>query len=141
MSIQFVLLPLFVQVALTLGLGIWLAHLRVGALQRREVRAGDIALREPNWPKRTLQVQNAYHNQYELPVLFYVLTILALMTRFADLLFVLLAWVFVVSRLLHAYVHVTTNNVRHRGPLFGAGAIVLTAMWLIFAIRIELLLR
>ncbi len=138
MSIRTVLLPLFVEVALTFGLLYWMAPLRIGAVRRGEVRAADIALREPNWPRRTLQVQNAYHNQLELPILFYVLTILAVISRSADLLFVLLAWAFVILRLLHAYVHVTSNAVMRRGALFGAGATVLLCMWVIFAIRILL---
>ena len=136
MSIKTVLLPLFVEVALTFALGFWLAVLRVGAVRRGEVRPRDIALREPNWPPRLLQVQNAFHNQLELPVLFYVLTILVWITHFADFLFVILAWVFVVLRLMQAYVHVTDNDVPRRGMCFIAGALVLAVMWLIFAIRL-----
>ena len=93
---------------------------------------------EPNWPKRETQIANAYHNQLELPVLFYVLTILAIVTRHADLPFVVLAWIFVASRLVHAYIHVTNNDVNRRGPSFGLGALVLTIMWLIFMICILL---
>jgi len=52
----------------------------------------------------------AYHNQLELPVLFYVLTILVIITRHADFLFVVLAWVFVLLRVAHAAVHVTSNH-------------------------------
>jgi hypothetical protein len=89
-----------------------------------------------NWPKRATQVANSYANQFELPVLFYVLTILALVTRKAGILFVVLAWIFVVFRLLHAYVHVTSNNVSIRGPLFGMSAVVLAVMWLIFIIQV-----
>ena len=78
MTIQSVLLPLFVQVVLTFVLLFWAGHLRVGAVRRGEVHPRDIALREPNWGKRETKVANAYHNQLELPVLFYVLTILAM---------------------------------------------------------------
>ena len=138
MSIQAVLLPLFVEVALTFVLLYWTAYLRTSALQAGEVRLGDIALRQPNWPVRATQVANAFHNQLELPILFYVLTILAWITRHADLLFVVLAWVFVLSRLVQAYIHVTNNDVRRRGLAFIVGAIVLTLMWAIFMIRILL---
>src|SRR5205085_734541 len=48
-------------------------------------------------------------------VLFYVLTILALMTRHADLLFVIMAWIFVALRIVHAYIHVTDNYMPRRG--------------------------
>ncbi len=138
MSLPTILLPLFVQVLLTFVLGFWLAGLRGPAVARGEVRAQDVDLRQPNWPKRSLQVGNAYSNQFELPVLFYVLTILAVITRHADLVFVVLSWVFVLSRLAHACIHVTSNNLRLRGPFFGIGAVVLAIMWLIFIVRILL---
>lgn len=136
MPIAFVLLPLFVQVALTFGLYLWMAYLRTGLIRRREVHPRDIALREPNWPVRATQVQNAVHNQLELPVLFYVLTILSLITRHADLLFVVLAWLFVIARLAHAYVHVTSNRISVRGPTFGLSLLILFVMWIIFIVRI-----
>ncbi len=138
MSVQAVLLPLFVQVVLTLVLLYWMAGLRSAAFRRGEVHPRDIALREPNWPERTLPVANAYHNQLELPILFYVLVILAWVTRKADLLFVVLAWIFVLTRLAHAYVHVTSNRVPRRGRIFAAGGLVLTVMWAIFMVRILL---
>ncbi len=136
MSIQFVLLPLFVQVLLTFVLYSWMAYYRVGLINSGAVRPRDIALREPNWPPHVLQVANAAHNQLETPVLFYVLTILAIITRHADLLFVVLAWIFVLARIAHAYVHVTSNRVSVRGPVFGLALLVLMTMWLIFMVRI-----
>jgi len=93
MSIQAVLLPLFVEVLLTFVLLYRMAYLRTRAVRTGEVKMRDIALREPNWPSQITQVSNAYHNQLELPVLFYVLTILAWITRHADLAFVVLAWI------------------------------------------------
>jgi hypothetical protein len=129
---------LFVQVVLTFVVGFWLAYLGVSTLRRGEVNPRDIALREPNWPKRTLQVRNSYQNQLELPLLFYLLTILALMTKHADVLFVVMAWIFVLSRIVHACVHVTSNNLDQRGLWFGVGAFTLAIMWAIFIVRIML---
>src|SRR5262245_5350929 len=138
MSIQAVLLPLFVEVVLTFVLLYWMAYQRTSAFKAGEINARDVDLRQPNWPPHIAQVANAFHNQLELPMLFYVLTILAWITRHADLLFVALAWIFVLSRLAHAYIHVTSNDVNLRGPIFGLGALVLTIMWAIFMIRILL---
>ena len=136
MSLQAVLLPLFVEVILT-----FILMLRMGALRRADygsgaVKADDIALREPRWPVLTTQAANAFANQFELPVLFYVLTILAWMTRHAGIVFVVLAWIFVIFRVLHAYVHVTSNIVRLRGALYGIAAFVLIAMWAIFIVEV-----
>lgn len=136
MSVMQVLLPVFVQVLLTFVLLFRMGYLRVTTIRSGEVKMKDIALREPNWTPRTLQVANAFHNQLELPLLFYVLTILVLITRQADIAFVTLAWVFVVLRLWHAFIHVTSNNVRRRAVAFMAGAMVLAVMWLLFMLRI-----
>ena len=136
MSIGFVLLPLFVQVILTFVLYCWMAYHRVTSIRSGVVHPRDVALRQPNWPPRVLQIANAAHNQLELPLLFYVLTILSITTRHADVLFVVLSWVFVLSRLGHAYIHVTSNRVPRRGAMFGIGLLVLMIMWLIFIVRI-----
>ena len=138
MSIQSILLPLFVEVVLTFVLGFWSASVRLAAVRRGDVRPRDVALREPNWPKRETQIANAYHNQLELPVLFYALTVLAIITRHADFLFVVLAWLFVLLRLAHAYIHVTSNHMGQRFAAFVAGAVVLAVMWGIFMLRILL---
>lgn len=138
MSITTILLPLFVLIVLTFALYGWMAYHRVNVIRSGAVHPRDVALRQPNWPPRVLQVSNAAHNQLELPVLFYVLTILAIITRHADLLFVVMAWIFVLLRLAHAYVHVTSNRLSLRGGVFGLGMLVLMLMWLIFIVRITL---
>ncbi len=111
MSVRMILLPVFVQVALTFVLLFWTN--RPGARS-----AGDAPWRE----------------ELELPILFYVLTIIAWQTQFAELLFLLLAWIFVALRILRA----VRNEASNTGPLFISSAIVLGAMWLIYAIRLLL---
>jgi len=93
-------------------------------------------VREPNWPKRTQQFGYAFANQFELPVLFYVLTILEYITHLAGVAFVVLAWIFVIFRVLHAFVHVTSNIVRLRGALFAISAMVLAVMWAIYIVQV-----
>lgn len=135
MSAEMILLPLFVEVILTFALLFWLAPLRARDF-RSGLREEDIALRQPNWSTPALQVQYSFSNQFELPVLFYVLTILAYVTYHAGMLFVVLAWVFVIFRLLQAYVHVTNNKVRLRGMFFGISALALAVMWIVFIVEI-----
>lgn len=136
MLIEAALLPVFVQVALTFGLMFWMGRERLSALKRGETKIRDVALREPNWPARPMQVANAFSNQFELPTLFYVLVLLALFTRKADYLFVMLSWIFVVLRIAQAGIHTTSNNVQHRFAVFLIGALVLLMMWVIFAVRL-----
>jgi hypothetical protein len=136
MSIQMVLLPVFVHVGLTFALMFWMARTRIGSLKRGETKMRDIALGQTAWPAGPQQVSNCYASQFELPLLFYVLVIFAWLTKQTDLIFLVMAWIFVVSRLVHAYIHTTSNHVPTRFNAFAVGAIVLLLMWILFAIRI-----
>jgi hypothetical protein len=83
-----------------------------------------------------MQAANAYANQFELPVLFYVLTILEWVTRHAGYVFVILAWIFVICRLLQAYVHITSNVARWRSMFFSIAALVLMIMWALYIVEV-----
>lgn len=136
MTVTDLLLPVFVEVGLTFFIMFWMGLLRRRALGSGAVTPGDISLREPKWPTRTLQVAHNFQNQLELPMLFYVLVAFILITSTNSLIFVILAWVFVLSRIVHAYIHTGSNELYSRSVALGVGAIALVAMWVIFAIRI-----
>lgn len=140
MSVQMVLLPVFVLIGLTFALLIWMFGARRNALVSRETKVRDIVLGQQNWPVRTTQIGNCFRNQFELPVLFYVLIAIALPLRHADNVIVLLSWVFVVTRLVHAGIFVTSNDLNYRSLAWSAGVFVLLAMWIYFALRILLLI-
>jgi hypothetical protein len=126
------------QVALTFGLLLWLAPLRTRALNSKEITSQEIALGESAWPPRLQQISNCFDNQFQLPILFYVLVILAIIARKDDLLFVIMSWLFVISRFAHAYIHTGSNVVRVRGGLYGLGLLILLLMWIISAVRVLL---
>jgi hypothetical protein len=138
MSTAMILAPLFVQALLTFAVMFGMMAFRTHTLQSGATRFEDIAMREPNWPRQAALCANSFSNQFELPVLFYVLTVLAMFTKHADFLFVVLAWIFVLFRALQAYIHVTSNNVRFRGGYYFIAAMVLVIMWLIFIVKIML---
>ena len=140
MSIPMILLPVFVQVFLTFALLMGMAFTRGQALSSGQTKPRDVAARQANWPARTAQLGDCFSNQFEVPVLFYVLIALAMPLRHADLIIVMLSWVFVVTRFAHAGVFVTSNDVRTRSLAWFAGAIVVFVMWLYFALKILLLI-
>ncbi|MCA1452407.1 MAPEG family protein [Bradyrhizobium sp. BRP22] len=138
MSVQMVLAPVFVLVALTFALLFGMIRSRRDARVGGETR--DTALKEPNWPARGTLLADCYRDQFELPVLFYLLIALALPLRRADLFIVLLSWVFVVTRFAHAGIFVSSNDSGPRSTAWLASALVLFAMWLYFALKLLLLI-
>ena len=140
MSVQMALLPVFVLVGLAFALLLWMAGARRQALVGGGTKIRDIALGQPNWPTRATQIGNCFANQFELPLLFYILIALAMPLRHADLFIVLMSWVFVVTRFVHAGIFVTSNDLGRRSIAWFAGAVVLLAMWIYFALKILLLI-
>ena len=136
MTVQMVLLPVFVQVALTFAMLFWMASARTRSVKSGETKIRDIALGQSAWPTRAQQISNNYASQFQIPVLFYVVVTLALFTRTADLIFVVLSWLFVMARIAHAYVHATSNHVPTRFNVFAVGVFVLLVMWIYFVFKI-----
>ena len=136
MSLQAVLPPLFVEVILTFALMLAMASCAPTTIARASSNRRTLRCARRNGSARATQVANSFSNQFELPVLFYVLTILVWVTRHAGYVFVTLAWIFVICRLLQAYVHVTNNRVRLRGACYFVGAAVLMVMWAIYIVEV-----
>ena len=136
MMFEAILIPLFVQVALTFALLFWMAALRGHDVRGGAVDLRNVALREPGWPARTTQVAYAFSNQFEVPVLFYVLVAFLMIMRHADVIFVALAWLFVAARIVQAAIHVTNNVVLRRGQAYAVSVLILLVMWVIFAVEI-----
>jgi hypothetical protein len=119
MSVQMVLLPVFVVAGLTFFLLLWTARARRNAPVRGEARGDSVA--------------------DTFDVLFYVLIAIALPMHRADLVIVMLSWIFVVARFVHAGIFITSNDPDRRSLGWLAGALVVLAMWVYFALKILLL--
>lgn len=127
--------PMFAMVILTFIVALYLLSLRVMAVRRREVSIGYFRLNsganEP--PARVIAASRHFSNLFELPLLFYIACLAAMVVGFQNDLMIICAWVFVASRVVHALIHLTYNNVVHRMLAFFTGAASLMAIWLILA--------
>lgn len=74
-----------------------------------------------------------YMNLLELPILFYVVCVLMLVTGSFDYAQVSLAWIFVITRYVHAFIYIGFNHVPLRFTAFLTGVFTLAVMWARFA--------
>ncbi len=127
------IIPLLFQVLLTFLLMCHLAYLRFTAIRSGAVKMKDIALGQKAWPEHLVKVDNCFHNQLQLPILFYCATLLVIILQKADLYFLIFASWYVIFRYIHAYIEITSNYVPNRFRAFALGNIGLIAMWIRFA--------
>ncbi|NLS00243.1 hypothetical protein HGP17_25740 [Rhizobium sp. P38BS-XIX] len=114
---------------------VYMLYALLGWRRSRLVKAGRIKIAQfrenhaADEPAESLVVRNSIANQFELPLLFHACCIVLYTAQADNLPAVILAWIFVATRYAHAFVHVTSNNLRYRSPLFALGFIVLGGMW------------
>jgi hypothetical protein len=127
-----IMYPVFVQVLLTLAMYVLLGVARARALRGMDRPRGspDLAMGRLDWPDEAAKRSNNQRNQFELPVLFYAVAAFALILKGADLLMVVLAWAFVLTRIVHAGIHIGPNKVRWRSPAFALGLLIVLVMWI-----------
>lgn len=132
---QHLLLPAFVQFALTVYVLARLGQGRVRAVRSRQVKYSDVDSKTA-YSETVQKFANNYVSQFELPVLFYAVLAFALATELTDFALIGLAWAFVGSRLVHSFVHTGSNRIATRFRVFVAGLVVLVAMWAWFGLRL-----
>lgn len=129
-------LPALTQVALTAVLACLTAAGRWGAAAKREVRVGDIALGQKAWPPQVQKLSNAFNNQWETPTLFFAGLGFAMIAGQGGPVLVGLAWFYVATRIVHAFIYATSNYIPHRFAVFVTGFSALIAFWVVLAVRV-----
>lgn len=108
--------------------------------RRQAVKAGDATMAQfrenRHEPPQSLFVKNNLANQFELPVLFHVVCLALFVTGAAGVAALVLAWVFALSRYVHAVIHVTSNDIRLRQPAFSVGFLAVLLMWGLLAVHL-----
>lgn len=94
-----------------------------------------IPTKEPEISATTIRNLN---NLYEVPMLFYVVCLSLYAVNGVSFLAVLIAWLFVGMRIAHTLIHVTSNRLRYRQPIFTLGFILNGILWIILAMHLLL---
>jgi hypothetical protein len=122
------LIPMFALAGWTGLVLVYLALSRVrGGVAPREYTLGE----SPRVPTRALLANRNYMNLLELPLLFYVVCLLAWTTPPVPAAALPLAWAYAGLRILHSLIHLSYNHVMHRFLVFGLSNLALLALWVV----------
>ena len=121
--------PVLAHVLLVYIVYLVMARRRYFAVKSSEARVGQYKVRSTE-PVSSVTVANNLINQFELPVLFHALCLALFVTNGVNYLTLVLMWIFILSRYVHAWVHLTSNRVMLRSRAFFFGAVVLLLAWI-----------
>lgn len=128
MNPNWLYLPLLLQVCLTLAIYSALILAKIKAVRANEVDHTRRALHDDAWPEYVQKINNNIRNQFEVPVLFYVLVIALVELSAVGIIAIVAAWVFALSRLIHAWVHTGPNVVLLRRNIFIVGVLAIFSL-------------
>lgn len=128
MKATLIFLPVLAQVLLTLSMYVLLLQRKKAAIAAGKVDLKKTATDNRAWPKDVLLVSNNIANQFEVPALFYILCLTFVALDAVSVWALGLAALFVLSRYVHTFVHVTTNYVPVRMKVFSVGVVALFTM-------------
>ena len=130
-AIEPILLPVIALVLWTLVMQVWMVATRLPAMTVAKLdaqaaeRTADIA---DKVPKQVQWKADNYNHLMEQPTIFYAAALALAVAGYGDGLNLILAWIYVASRVAHSIVHATVNIVMYRFALFAIGSIALLVM-------------
>ena len=126
------LIPLLIQVLLTFFVWYKMYVARIAEMKKKRIDPQRVSTRAKGREELTDSAACADNlmNQFEMPVLFFVAILLALILMWQDPLLVVLAWLYVTLRIVHCIIHTTYNNVMHRFWAYVLSCGVLLCMWI-----------
>jgi hypothetical protein len=132
-----ILYPVFAMFALVLGVFLRMAQVRFGAVRRGEMNAAFYKTYQGDEePEHMRVVTRHFINLFEMPVLFYVVVILTYVSQQTGAWMTACAWIFVASRYVHSYVHLTSNDVLTRFRVYLGSNLVLTVLWVSLLLKL-----
>ncbi|MFH1518176.1 MAG: MAPEG family protein [Pseudomonadota bacterium] len=127
--------PVLAQVLLTYVIYVIVSSRRIGAVKVGAAKASDFKVPSIE-PEPSATAARNLSNQFELPVLFFAACLSLFVTGGAGVAAVAVAWAFVLARVAHSYVHLTSNRVKIRRRLFIVSFVINLAQWALLAIHI-----
>lgn len=133
-----IIYPMFVLVVLTFVVGFStgvsrLIHAKKGRVDPRYFKL----FNGYTPPDSMLKLARNFSNLLEVPVLFYTVSIVSLSLGLANHTMIILAWSFVILRMIHSVINITYNNPLHRFVVFLLSSVIVLVMWVHLVMSIK----
>ena len=130
--------PCFAMLVLTFIVALRMFVLRIRAVKNRDVSISYFKIYKADTPLPMAMLQTDRHfiNLFEVPVLFYMVCLFSVITFHVDTKMLLAAWFYVFFRGVHAFIHLTSNNIQGRmlAYIFGWAALLYMGISLAYSI-------
>jgi len=138
MNSAFLVYPMFAMLLLTFSVLVRLFRARTKLVDSGEIKPDFFKVYQGSpEPEASAKLARHFTNLFEVPVLFYVGCLAAMATQVTSTAILVLAWLYVLARIIHTWIHTGSNNVWPRVYAYGASWIILLSMWGVLAFNIS----
>jgi hypothetical protein len=109
--------------------GAIMAWRRKNAFSSGAVRPDEVAVSTERYPVPARLAAANFTNQFESPVIYFAVVMLAMEVGATGYAMAVLAWLYVATRVVHTLIHVGPNKLPMRSAAYGLGFIALVCMW------------
>ena len=130
--------PLLAMILLTAIVLLWMYRTRIGEIRKLKINPQQLADHEEGKAllKNVAGPSDNFSNLFESPVIFYVAILTIFSTQTGDNTLLSIAWIYVILRYLHSFIHCSYNKVMHRFKVYLMGTFVLWLMWILIAFKL-----
>lgn len=123
--------PMAAMVGFTFLFLVFMAWTRIQEVRKGNVKATYFKTYDDGQPSRIVrQTERHFSNLFELPVIFYATCLTIMVMGLDSQMTVICAWLFVIARVIHAYIHVGANKIYPRMGIYFFSWLVVLTMWI-----------
>ncbi len=123
-----ILIPIYIAYIIFLGRKMF--KKRLSAIKSGAVKVGYFKDYQGTVPYELQVYKNHFENQFQFPVIFFISCLAIIQFDMADLFMVFLCYMFFITRLLHSYFHLGSNDLKLRALSYMVGVVSVLVIWL-----------
>ena len=125
----FLIITIPIYISYMLGIGIAMFKKRKKAVLKKEISINYFKDYQEKVPVNLQVIKNHFENQFQIPIVYFVTVLALIQFQAVDIFSVLLGYAFLISRVLHSYIHLGKNNVLMRAKAYFVGILLILIMW------------
>jgi len=134
---NYLVLPMFTLVLLTFSVLVRLFRIRNKLARERVIHPSFFKVYQGGEePEQSAKLARHFANLCEAPVLFYTVCLAAMVIDVTGMLFMGLAWLYVVARCVHTIIHTGSNKLYPRIYAYFSSWTILLALWALLVFQI-----
>ncbi|MCO7250210.1 MULTISPECIES: MAPEG family protein [unclassified Pseudoalteromonas] len=134
---KWLIVAMFTQVLLTFIVMYIMGKRRFSAAKKKTIEMKDFLTMDLEKAGSHVRLADRnFINQFEMPVLFFIACLTALQLNAVGTVFVGFAWAYVVLRIIHSFIHLTSNTLKARYYSFVISSFIMLIMWVLILITI-----